>query len=209
MKKAILIEDRPNRQKDFTKKLSRNLNDISILENICGFEKFNFYKEILGSSSFNELDKYEVIIIHRSALSSTERLRLIDFARKQSKTLVLFSGGISSVTLQKIDVGILLTINSKDLYSMSLINYLEGNDLNILELAFGENWKINLEVNLLDKLILYIINYNPKPLSIILSELKVTDWLQENYFKNLEGVIQIDQLERIKIDILDSLSKSI
>ena len=209
MKKVILIEDRPNRQIDFTKKISRDLNEISTLENICGFEKFNLYKKILSSSSLDELDKYEVIIIHRSALSGTERLKLIDFARRNSKTLVLFSGGISSVSLQKLDAGTLLTINSKDLYSRSLINYLDRGDLNILELAFGENWKINLEVNLLEKLIFYLINYTPKPLSIIFSELKVTEWIKENYFKNLDGVIQLDELEQIKIDIQNSLLKSI
>ena len=209
MKKVILIEDRPNRQVDFIKKINKNLNEISILENICGFEKFNYYKEILSSDSLTELEKYQVIIVHRSALSGSERLRLIDFSRKNAKNLVLFSGGISSVTLQKLDAGTLLTINSKDLYSSSLISYLKSKELNVLELAFGENWKINLEANLLDKLIFYMLDYSPKPISIILSELKVTEWIKENYFKNLEGVIQLVQLQQIKKDLQNSLLKSI
>jgi hypothetical protein len=210
MKKVILIEDRPNRQVDFIKKINKNLNEISILENICGFEKFNHYKEILSSGSLTELDKYQVIIVHRSALSGSERLRLIDFSRNNAKTLVLFSGGISSVTLQKLGTGgTLLTINSKDLYSHSLINYLKSKELNVLELAFGENWKINLEVNLLDKLIFYMLDYSPKPISIILSQLKVTEWIKENYFKNLDGVIQLVQLQQIKKDLQNNLLKSI
>ncbi|WP_157487253.1 hypothetical protein, partial [Gelidibacter algens] len=77
MKRVILIEDRPNRQIDFIKEISRDLNEISILENICGFEKFNFYKEILSSSILDIFDPYPVIIIHRSALSANERLKLI------------------------------------------------------------------------------------------------------------------------------------
>jgi hypothetical protein len=209
MKKVILIEDRPNRQVDFLKRINKDLDEISILENICGFEKFNHYKEILSSGSLNELDKYQVIIFHRSALSGSERLRLIDFSRKNAKTLVLFSGGISSVTLQKLGAGTLLTINSKDLYSYSLINYLKSKELNVLELAFGENWKINLEANLLDKLIFYMLDYNPKPLSIILSQLKVTEWMKENYFKNLDGVIQLVQLQQIKKELQNNLLKSI
>ncbi|SDZ92890.1 hypothetical protein [Bizionia paragorgiae] len=209
MKKVILIEDRPNRQINFTKKLNKDLNKISILENVCGFEKFNTYKKILSSSNLSQLDDFQVIIVHRSALSANERLRLVDFAKKNSKTLVLFSGGISSVTLQNIGNGILLTINSKDLYSNSFINYLENDDLNILLLAFGENWKINLEVSLLDKLIFYIIDYTPRPLSIILAELKVPEWIKENYFKNFDGIIQLNELQLLKEDIQNNLLKSI
>lgn len=209
MKKVILIEDRPNRQIDFTKKLNKDLNKISILENVCGFEKFNTYKKILSSSNLSQLDDFQVIIVHRSVLSANERLRLVDFAKKNSKTLVLFSGGISSVTLQNIGNGILLTINSKDLYSNSFINYLENDDLNILLLAFGENWKINLEVSLLDKLIFYIIDYTPRPLSIILAELKVPEWIKENYFKNFDGIIQLNELQQLKEDIQNNLLKSI
>jgi hypothetical protein len=209
MKKVILIEDRPNRQIDFVKEINKSLNEISILENICGFEKFNLFKEILSSSHLTEFDKYEVIIIHRSALSSTERLRLIDFARKNSKVLVLFSGGISSISLQKLGNGNLLTINSKDLYSNSLINFLNNNATNILELAFGVNWKINLEVSLLDRLTLYLNYYQNKPIQIIFSDLKVNDWIKEVYFKDFEGIIESEQLEQVVLRIRKSLFKSI
>lgn len=209
MKKVILIEDRPNRQIDFISRINRDLNKITILENVCGFEKFSIYKEIISSDKLDEFSVYDVIIIHRSALSTNERLRLINYVSQNSKTLVLFSGGISSVTLQKINKGDLLTINSKNLYNQSLINYLENGNLNILELAFGKNWKINLEVNFLDKLIFYMINYNEKPLIMVLHELEVTEWIKDNYFKNSGGKIDLSDLEEIKNSLQISLSKSL
>lgn len=209
MKKVVLIEDRPNRQLDFTRKLNCNLNKIEILKNICGGQELIQYRELIVSNDFTKLKPFDVIIIHRSALNTMDRLKLIDFVKTQAKTLVFFSGGISSISLQKLGSGNLLTINSKNIYSSNLISYLNDGATNILKLAFGEYWKINLEVSLLDKLVLYLYNYTPKPLPIVFSELKISDWLREVYFSEMKGLIKVEQLESVIDQLKISLSKSI
>ena len=57
--------------------------------------------------------------------------------------------------------------------------------------------------------IFYIIDYTPRPLSIILAELKVPEWIKENYFKNFDGIIQLNELQQLKEDIQNNLLKSI
>jgi hypothetical protein len=209
MKKVILIEDRYKRQIDFIKKTAKDLNEISILENVCGKEKFDYFKGLISSNNLSKFDIYDTIIIHRSSISTSEKSRLIDYSIKNSKTLILFSGGISNVTLQNLKNGKLLTINAKDFYSNSLIQYLESNNLNILILAFGLNWEINVKVNFLDKLNFYLIDYKPKPLQIIISDLEVNEYINEHYFKNREGLIHLKDLAEIKNSLLMSLSKSL
>jgi hypothetical protein len=209
MKKVILIEDRYKRQIDFIKKTAIDLNKISILENVCGKEKFDYFKELISSNNLTKFDIFDTIIIHRSSISTSEKSRLIDYSIKNSKTLILFSGGISNVTLQNLKNGKLLTINAKDFYSNSLVQYLESNNLNILILAFGLNWEINVKVNFLDKLNFFLIDYKPKPLQIIISDLEVNEYIDEQYFKNKEGLIHLKDLEEIKNSLLMSLSKSL
>ena len=212
MKKVILIEDRFNRQRDFIKNLDFDLNTNSTLKNICGGEDFVYYKNMIDNSNFTVFNQFDVIIAHRSALSNLERLKLTEYVKSKSKILVFFSGGISSISLQNLNSGYLLTINSKDLYSIALIEYLNNGGNNILELAFGKKWQINLEVMLLDKLNLYLNDYAPKPIQIILSDLKITDWVNDIYFRNLNGantVISKQQLEEVKESVLTSLSKKI
>lgn len=210
MKRVILIEDRPTRQEKFTKHLDQNLNEIVLLKNICGGVKFDEYKEKISSNNLSDFMEYDVIMIHRSALNQAERLYLIEFIKSQSKTVVFFSGGISSISLQEIGKGNILTINSKDFYSISLINYLFSEPLNILELAFGSQWAVNLQVSLLDKLAFYLANYSPKPLTIIFSELKITNWAKDNYFDKINsGVVQTIQLKEIMLRVQKDLLKSI
>lgn len=209
MKKVILIEDRYKRQIDFIKKTGIDLNEIKILENVCGKDKFDYFKNLISSNDFTKFDIYDTIIIHRSGISTNEKSQLIYYAIKNSKTLILFSGGISNVTLQNLKNGKLLTINAKDFYSNSLMQYLESNNLNILILAFGLNWEINVKVNFLDKLNFYLIDYKPKPLQIIISDLEVTEYINEHYFKNSKGLIHLKDLEEIKKSLLISLSKSL
>ena len=64
----LLIEDRSSRQQNFTQNLNINLNDFSILKNICGGNEFHLFKEKI-SSDMSFFDEYDIIIIHRSALT--------------------------------------------------------------------------------------------------------------------------------------------
>lgn len=215
MRKIVLVEDRPERQRKFTEDLTIDLNKFPALENICGGKTFGDFKSSLADiSQIGAVIKekgYDVIMIHRSALEQSERIALIEIAKRDSKTIVFFSGGISSVSLQEIgNKGYLLTINSKDFYSESLKNYLESPEHNIFELAFGKKWKINFEIELLEKLNFYSKEKSESPFAAISLELNLKEWLIDNYFSDYKNKrITREDLEQIKEKILTNLNKTI
>ncbi len=172
MRKFILIEDRVERQKNFAfNKLNNYVNEN--FTNICGGEDFVKIKAKILQNDF------DVIAIHRSALSSMERSNLIEFCKKEAKDLIFFSGGISSVLIQNIDKTKLLTINSKDFYGNNLKAFLEDEKRNLLVLAFGEKWELNLMFRLADKLYNYYQKMGDK---IDLQEIELEAWEKENFF---------------------------
>ena len=213
MKRVLLVEDRLIRQNMFTANLDMDINNNPVLENICGGKPFgDFKRKISDNGSFETyITKYEVIITHRSALEPSERQVLIEIAKKHSKTVVFFSGGISSVLLQEVGKGVLLTINSKDFYSESLKDFLETPDLNILVLAFGKKWQVNLYADLLERLTYYLDGYSEeKPYPIIVSNLNLNKWEIDNYFSFLENKrVKREELEEVKEKIIENLNKII
>ncbi|MCZ2100082.1 MAG: hypothetical protein LC107_00925 [Chitinophagales bacterium] len=202
----ILIEDRPTRQQIFTHDLKINLNNFPLLKNVCGGDEFHLSKEKI-SNEISFFDDYNVIMIHRSALTPEERNSLIEYVNNKSKTLIFFSGGISSTLIQKIGKGQLLTINSKDFYSENLVLFLENSGKEILELAFGKHWELNLLIGANEKIAYYILNYTKKPLQIILDDLDLPQWIKNKYVNIESGLVEKDQLISINKSIHTDIKK--
>ncbi|MDQ1339005.1 MAG: hypothetical protein QG567_154 [Campylobacterota bacterium] len=159
----MLIDDRTERQIKFYKETSIDFFKYSeILDNFTA----DSYEELLEefrNNDFSRLDEYEVIITHRSAFGDLNGQMISTFKeickqKNKPKSLVFFSGGISSVSIKNSPFEHLL-LNSKKFYSNNLKLFLElskNNKPNLLVLAFGENWKINLLLNSLEKINVFI-----------------------------------------------------
>lgn len=212
MKKIVLVEDRVERQGKFTTDLGFDLNNLDNLTNICGGEAYDEFKnKIFQGTAF---DKYDIIMIHRSALSTEEQSRLTEVIRNQPKTLILFSGGISSISLKEFgkNKGQLLTINVKDFYRKSLLSFINTPDPNIQQLAFGDNWKVNIQATLLEKLSYYLEGYiADTPYVKVISDLNLTDEQKEIYFPNKGSQEKISKkdLEMMRDTIAEYLSEVI
>jgi len=150
MHKILLIEDRIERQDFFSKE--------------TGF-KFDDYAEVLDnriSLDSIDLENYSTIICHRSAfgdLNSNVLDYLKDHCKKTKTQLVFFSGGISSTFYSHNDYEFLL-LNSKAFYGQNLKLYLDEilkNEISNLRLiAYGKNWKINIMLDVLSKINMFI-----------------------------------------------------
>lgn len=161
MKKIILIDDRTERQTKFYKETGINFDKYSdILDNFTA-DSYEKLLEEFRNNNFSRLDKYEVIITHRSAFGNLNGQAINAFkevCKEKNKSLIFFSGGISSIGIKNAPFEHLL-LNSKKFYSQNLELFLElskDNRPNLLILAFGENWKINLLLNSLEKINLEI-----------------------------------------------------
>ncbi len=198
--KILLVEDRPTRQQIYSKNSGINLNEFPILKNICGGEGFYSIKKKI-TEEINDFDNFDVLMFHRSALSTEEKSILIRYIENSPKTLVFFSGGISTTYIQKVKKSQLLTINSKDFYSENLELFLKGEGKEISELAFGSNWMLNQLLGANEKLAFYILNFETKPLKIILDEMDFSQWIKEKYFKEDSALIDKEQLISINKEI--------
>ncbi len=161
MKKIMLIDDRTSRQIKFTRDTGIDLEDyVDILDNFTAGLYDNLLEEF-KQGNFSRLDKYDVIITHRSAFGEYNGKVLNTFkeiCEKKQKSLVFFSGGISSSNINNNRFEHIL-MNSKIFYSTHLklfLERLEKGELNLLILVLGENWKINLLLNSLEKSNLFI-----------------------------------------------------
>lgn len=165
MKKIMLIDDRTERQTKFYKETGINFDKYSdVLDNFTS----NSYEKLLEefkNNDFSRLDVYEVIITHRSAFGDLNGQVISTFkeiCKQHKKFLVFFSGGISSISIKNSPFEHLL-LNSKKFYSKNLEFFLDMSlkeKPNLLVLAFGENWKINLLLNSLEKINLFVGKYN-------------------------------------------------
>lgn len=163
MKKIMLIDDRTERQTKFYEETGINFDkDSDVLDNFTA-DSYEKLLEEFRNNDFRRLDEYEVIITHRSAFGDLNGQVISTFKelckqKNKPKSLVFFSGGISSVSIKNSPFEHLL-LNSKKFYSNNLKLFLElskNNKPNLLVLAFGENWKINLLLNSLEKINVYI-----------------------------------------------------
>jgi hypothetical protein len=159
----LLVEDRRQRQEQFLDKTKIVISKYSFVDNKIGESYQKFRDEILKDHLL--LEKYDVIISHRSAFDK-DNSKIMDiienYCTKNNKALILFSGGIytsfySEEPFEK------LSLNSKTLYSQNLELFLENIEnntkINLLLLAFGEHWEVNLLLNVLEKTNLFILKF--------------------------------------------------
>jgi len=160
MKKILLIEDRSQRQNLFSNETKINLNNNPILDNMIN-EKYDSVLNDLQNDAFI-LDDYSVIIAHKSAFGDDNIMilkKLENHCRTNKKTLILFSGGIDCNFYLEEEGYIMMEINSKTLYSINIQLFLEGfkkGNNNPLILSYGDRWKSNVLLNVLESINLFI-----------------------------------------------------
>jgi len=150
MKNILLIEDRPERKKQFLESSEiKTLSNYPFLKEVS-FQELNIIKQELLSNEKPFLNDYDLIMTHKSALTFAEQDSLVTL-----KSSVFFSGGISQSFYSE-NPNPVLHINSKEFYSNNLIEFLtniqNNNEIELLILQFGQKWKLNLLLNLRDKL---------------------------------------------------------
>ncbi len=180
MHKILLIEDRVERQELFSKETGFN---------------FDQYAEVLDnrvSLDGVKLEHYSTIICHRSAFGDSNGNvldNLKDHCKKTQTQLVFFSGGISSTFYSHNDYEFLL-LNSKAFYGANLKPYLDdvkvNHSSNLRLLAYGTHWKINIMLDTLSKVNMFI-SQNTSKERIKAQRLKTFSQLD-----NLHDIVQIE-----------------
>ncbi len=160
MKKVLLIEDRYKRQQLFRQQTGIELEKYSDILDNCIEDKYNAFLNEMLMGGF-DLSSYDIIVTHKSAFGDNNDLilkKLTEHCKKHAKTLVLFSGGIVG-NYYNSEVYEVLELNSKIFYSQNLILFLEAikeENENLLMLSYGRQWKLNIILNVIESLNLYI-----------------------------------------------------
>lgn len=215
----LLIEDRPERQKHFMLETGIDLNTYSdILDNKieAGYHKL---LADLENDTF-DLSKYSVIVSHKSAFAdhNVEILgKLANYCQTSKKPLVLFSGGIDANYYEKSEYET-IEMNSKIFYSDHLKLFLENtrqNERNLLVLIYGNKWKLNTLLNVLEKINLFIEN-NTKEIILFKRFVLTIDYgflddLDLDIYKPtiLGSKVKIDEIKKIGSDIEKHIAKVI
>jgi len=221
MSRILLIEDRSLRQKKFFNETKIDIESYSdILDNAID-EKYQKILDELQKDTCN-FDEYSIIISHKSAFGD-ENTRLISklekYCHNNHKTLVLFSGGIDTNYYLKDDEFELLEVNSKIFYSQNLKTFLEdfrNGNFQPLILSYGNRWKLNILLNILEKLnkylgemkkekVLYKAFLRDNP------DIQTIETLNINLYEPLvqERKISIVEIEKFKNSVLKYINESL
>lgn len=159
MKKILLIEDVITRQNSFMNERTFTLEEYEdILENSIG-ETYQKIALVLKDNSF-DFDKYSMVMAHKSAFENDVGVivdRLKSYCKKENKALVFFSGGTQNYYDNTYND--YLELETKYFYSDNLKLFLDAykeNNANILMLSYGEKWKVNSVLNILEKINLFL-----------------------------------------------------
>ncbi|MCK5677611.1 MAG: hypothetical protein KAH72_03970 [Flavobacteriaceae bacterium] len=196
MKKILLIEDIQSRQEEFLSESDIELDKYKDkLNNKIGDEYTNVFNK-LKDNTFNYED-YSMFILHASAFEPhrTEIIfKIEEYCKKHTKPLVYFSGG-SEVNNYTVVEGLeKLELNTKTFYSKNLKVFLDSYDdkkPNILMLSYGDQWKTNTILNVLEKINRFIEDNDNK------------DDVVFNSFKNFTKLDQLNELEYNYNTVLD------
>ncbi len=213
----LLIEDRAERQKLFMSETNIDLNTYSdILDNMSK-EKYQKFLQDIKTDTF-DLDKYTVIISHKSAFGNDNidiLQKLEKHCKLHQKPFILFSGGIDTNYYENIDFE-LLELNSKLFYSENLKLFLDDiNDEvpNILTLAYGKQWKLNILLNVLEKINLKIEQNKKMPYKIFQLEVMyhlLGDLDMELYIPVADNKnITREEMKKIVLDLEKFIEKEI
>ncbi|MFN4915306.1 MAG: hypothetical protein ACK5FT_08300 [Sphingomonadales bacterium] len=209
MKKVILIEDRVFRQeKHLGQGLLTELQGFKNLRNVAGGEEFTRIKENLMTDDFSVIDEYDVLFIHRSAFDADIRNKIIAIIGETEKILVFFSGGVTGCSFTSINDAQLLIINVGLFYSKNLFLFLENDCSNILELGFGDDWRLSVLLDAYERLSFYITTYDsPKPFIKIESDIEMNSWVRSKYFSEMDGLISLDHLRSVSKSMLSNINE--
>jgi len=205
--KAILIEDRVNRQKNILGRKLHELTQFAFLKNISGGKDFEELNQKLNNKEYSVLDEYSLIMLHRSAIETNTRNGIIEYLKKSNKKVVFFSGGISGCQFSKLNGLDFLLINVSQFYSDNLFYFLNNNGDNLLVLAFGNQWQISILIDAYEKLVIYAKSFQRKPFAKIDSEIIFNNWIIQQFFKDYaqNDIIEKNELE----SILEKIKKEI
>lgn len=195
MDNVILVEDRTFRQRNMLGEKAIELKNFNFLKNISGGDGFAELKNQLLEKKYSVFDEYSTILLHRSAFETEVRNGLIEYLKEYNKRLVLFSGGITGSQLSRVKNLEFMLINVTEFYSDNLLFFLRNNANNLLELAFGNNWKTSVLIDAIDKLTIYEKVFSNKPWVIIEEDLKMNNSIIEKYFSELSNKSIITKVE--------------
>jgi len=203
-KEILLLEDKVNRDSlkiDALRKLETTTS-LS-LEVILGADKCNdVLDRFMNDASI--FSQYTTIIIHASIYRSETREILFNKLKEsKDKNIVIFSG---DSTFSLIDNK--LTLSAESLYSGNLEIFLHEKNKNLLVLGFGKKWKLNILLNILEKLNFFIeqngeesFDFDDFEDRIELLELKYM-MIDENYDNFISRTTYEDEIKRDQISLI-------
>ncbi len=203
MRKIIFFENKVARKDNY----SIDFAKYEKLETVFGDEKCNkVLDDFLEDNSM--FDQYDTILIHATIYYENKRPELFRTLKEYCKnkiSLVMFSGGGDIGSLNNN----ILEVTAKSFYENIEI-FLEKyqNDAsNLLMLAYGENWDLNMLLNILEKLnILIEDNNDEKDDFVDFVEFDSIDDFKVNFdFTKIKKVLNIDEYKSIfnDVDIYD------
>ena len=220
MKKILLIEDRKERQQLFMNATNIDLGRYDdILENAVD-EKYDEIFDKLKNDSF-DFENYSIIISHKSAFDKDNSViieKLKSYCNTHKKPLVFFSGGIDENYYNKSEYELVL-INSKTFYSQNIALFLEAykdENENILILPYGKKWKLNIALNLLEKLSFFLqkneknenVHYNSLVKDVDISLLDTISF-KYNLEKSKFNKVEITKITQIKEKLYQYIQESV
>ncbi len=160
MKRIILFENRPERQKVY---LPGGDDDIRALKEFDCLQIYTpEHDKLIASNNLDFLKDFDLLIFHRSYLiefkAGSMLNAIIIFCKQYNKDVIFFSGGVnSSFYSQENHFSYQsLTINAKEFYA-NFLNFIFGyskteEETCLLKLKYGENWEIMYMLQLRDLL---------------------------------------------------------
>ncbi len=144
MNKVLIIDDRIER-----KRTHMNDNSIKKLSNCVnqGYLKMITGENLEKDISFQYCNEFSLMAFHKSWLvSNTLTTSIEEYAKREQKFLVVFSGGIGQTIL--LNDYKYLSINSALFYTERLPKFIETYAISdnieypLLQLLYGNNWKL-------------------------------------------------------------------
>jgi len=210
MKKILLIEDNTFRQNIACNKISLDISKYAdIVENAIE-EKYQIFLQQVEKSEFIS-DDYMAIMAHKSAFGNKNQQMLSyieSICKKNDMPLVLFSGGMSVSHYTKGDEIEKLLLNTKIFYSNNLRLFLEHfrekNEIELMVLNYGKSWRLNILLNVLEKINFFIAKESAE--DVICEEFtnktgshlleKVTDTNEIEKLKSQNGWITLEDIKK-------------
>ena len=214
MKKILLIEDRFQRQALFMRETKIDLEQYShILDNVSNGDEVNLF-ELTIKGEF-DYAKYDYVLCHKSIFNG-DNSQFISLLKKHTQenniSLILFSGGVS-VNYYSSNPHEVLELNSKTFYSQNLKLFLDaiekGNE-NILMLCYGQNWKLSILSNSLEKINLFIaenLNEDNIVYNNFINEIEIAkiEKINQGFYAVVveNGWVSIDEIIKFRDSIFD------